>query len=145
MKRIILALAMIPAAAYAMPMSDNYPQTFVAQENSAKKGRPTADRDCLTPTTRDTLTKMERKFRPVKIISTCRPGARIAGTNKISQHAHGNAVDFMAPRGRKAEVVRWLRENNSGLVMTYSRMGHIHFDTGPHIGVACGGCRKKRK
>ena len=43
-----------------------------------------------------------------RLVSTCRPGARIAGTNHISEHAHGRAVDLMVPKGiSKREVVHW--------------------------------------
>ena len=57
----------------------------------------------------------------MQIISTCRPGARIAGSGRISRHASGNAIDFSAG-GRKGAVVRWLIANHkSGGTMTYSR------------------------
>lgn len=66
----------------------------------------------------------------VQVISTCRPGARIATTGKMSKHASGQAIDFRVP-GRKAEVVAWLRQNhNAGGTMTYSDMDHIHVDVG---------------
>ena len=66
----------------------------------------------------------------MQIISTCRPGARIAGTGRISRHASGNAVDFNAG-GRKAAIVRWLIANHkSGGTMTYAGMSHIHVDIG---------------
>ena len=38
----------------------------------------------------------------MQIISTCRPGARIAGSGRISKHASGEAIDFNAGR-RKGE------------------------------------------
>ena len=47
----------------------------------------------------------------VQIISTCRPGARIRGTGRISRHASGNAIDFNAG-GRKGAVVQWLIANH---------------------------------
>jgi uncharacterized protein YcbK (DUF882 family) len=66
----------------------------------------------------------------VQVISTCRPGARIATTGKVSKHASGQAIDFRVP-GRKAEVISWLRQNhNAGGTMTYSDMDHIHVDVG---------------
>jgi uncharacterized protein YcbK (DUF882 family) len=69
----------------------------------------------------------------VQIISTCRPGARIAGSGRISKHASGDAVDFDAGR-RKGDVVRWLIANHkSGGTMTYSDMSHIHIDIGRHF------------
>jgi len=64
-------------------------------------------------------------------VSTCRPGAVIAGSGRPSRHASGNAIDFNAPSGRKPEVVRWLIANHrAGGVMTYSDMNHIHVDIG---------------
>ena len=79
----------------------------------------------------------------MQIISTCRPGARIAGTGRVSRHASGNAVDFNAPGGRKAEIVRWLIANHrSGGTMTYAGMSHIHVDIGPRfVSLGSGGRR----
>jgi peptidase M15-like protein len=89
-------------------------------------------RSCLTPDTRDLLNRVEAAFGPVQIVSTCRPGAVVAGTGHPSQHRYGRAVDFNAPPGKKAAVVQWLIANNpSGGTMTYASMGHIHMDTGP--------------
>jgi uncharacterized protein YcbK (DUF882 family) len=69
----------------------------------------------------------------MQLISTCRPGARIAGSGRISRHASGNAIDFSA-RGRKGAVVRWLIANHKrGGTMTYSNMSHVHVDIGPHF------------
>jgi hypothetical protein len=91
-------------------------------------------RTCLTPAARALLGRIEAQFGRVQVISTCRPGARIAGTGRPSRHASGNAIDFNAPRGRKAQVVRWLIANHrSGGTMTYAGMGHIHVDIGPRF------------
>ena len=69
----------------------------------------------------------------MKIVSTCRPGARIRGTGRISRHASGNAIDFNAGN-RKGDVVRWLIANHkAGGVMTYADMSHIHVDIGYHF------------
>lgn len=91
-------------------------------------------RGCLRPTARALLGRIEAKFGHVQIISTCRPGARIAGSGRPSKHASGEAIDFNAPRGRKGEVVRWLIANHkSGGTMTYADMNHIHVDVGYHF------------
>jgi hypothetical protein len=104
-------------------------------------------RGCLTPAARDLLGRIEAQFGAVRIVSTCRPGAVIAGTGRPSRHASGNAIDFNAPKGRKAEVVRWLIANHhSGGVMTYSDMHHIHVDIGRHfvaLGAPSGGRRSR--
>ena len=92
-----------------------------------------APRKCLKPEIRALLEKVEDLFGPVEVISTCRPGATIAGTGRPSRHASGNAVDFEAG-GRKVQILRWLVANNhTGGTMTYSDMSHIHIDYGPHF------------
>jgi uncharacterized protein YcbK (DUF882 family) len=69
----------------------------------------------------------------VKVISTCRPGAVIAGSGKPSKHRYGLAVDFDAG-SRKQAIVNWLIANHrSGGTMTYARMSHIHVDIGPRF------------
>jgi hypothetical protein len=78
----------------------------------------------------------------MQIVSTCRPGARIAGTGRISRHASGNAIDFNAGR-RKGAVLRWLVANyRGGGTMTYAYMDHIHVDVGRHF-VSLSGSRAR--
>jgi hypothetical protein len=69
-------------------------------------------RTCLSPAARTLLERIEAQFGAVGIISTCRPGAVIAGSGRPSRHASGNAIDFNAPSGRKSEVVHWLLANH---------------------------------
>ena len=108
--------------------------TPLANRSFTRYASPGTSRGCLTSAARALLGRIEAQFGTVQIISTCRPGATIAGTGRISRHASGNAVDFNAPSGRKAAVVRWLIANHrSGGVMTYADMGHIHVDIGPHF------------
>ena len=91
-------------------------------------------RTCLTGPTRALLGRIETQFGHVTLVSTCRPGAVIAGSGRPSKHASGRAIDFNAPSGRKGEVVRWLIANHkSGGIMTYSGMSHIHVDIGPRF------------
>ena len=85
-------------------------------------------RACLTGQTRQVLAGLEARFGAVKVISTCRPGAVIAGSGRPSQHRYGKAVDFM-PNGNRGAMLAWLRSNANGAVITYGS-GHIHFDTG---------------
>jgi uncharacterized protein YcbK (DUF882 family) len=88
---------------------------------------------CLTWEARALLNRIRAQFGNVEIVSTCRPGATIAGTNHPSRHASGRAIDFRVP-GKKGQVVRWLIANHhSGGVMTYSDMDHIHVDIGPRF------------
>lgn len=92
-----------------------------------------APRKCLTAPARALLDRIEEKFGPVRVISTCRPGARIAGSGRISRHASGNAVDFDAG-SRKGAIVSWLVANHKkGGTMTYPNMSHIHVDIGRHF------------
>lgn len=111
-----------------------------------RRGAASASRTCLTPAARALLGRIEAKFGRMQVISTCRPGARIAGTGRISRHASGNAVDFKAS-GKKAQVVRWLIANHrSGGVMTYAGMSHIHVDIGPRfVALNHGGRRSARR
>jgi len=98
-----------------------------------------APRGCLTSAARGLLSRIEGRFGRVNVISTCRPGARIAGTNRISRHASGNAIDFDAG-GRKSQIISWLIANHkSGGTMTYPDMSHIHVDIGPHFVSIAGG------
>jgi hypothetical protein len=103
------------------------------------KDDPQAPRKCLTKPVHDLLDKVEARFGPVKVISTCRPGARIAGSGRISRHASGNAVDFEAGN-RKGAIINWLVANHkTGGTMTYPDMSHIHIDIGQHFVSLAGG------
>ena len=98
-----------------------------------------APRKCLTKPVHALLDKIEARFGPVRVISTCRPGARIAGSGRISRHASGNAVDFEAG-SRKGEIINWLVANHkTGGTMTYPDMSHIHIDIGQHFVSLAGG------
>src|SRR5262245_1573954 len=98
-----------------------------------------APRTCLTPPARALLQRIEETFGPVRLVSTCRRGAIIAGTTRPSRHASGNAVDFDAG-ARKAQIVEWLVANHhEGGTMTYADMDHIHVDIGPHFVSIAGG------
>ena len=100
-----------------------------------------APRACLTSAARALLDRIEQKFGPVKVVSTCRAGATIASTGRPSRHASGNAVDFDAG-SRKAAILEWLIANHrSGGIMTYVGMDHIHVDIGPRFISLAGGRR----
>jgi hypothetical protein len=121
---VIMALAFLASPAHAWPH----------HKSGAKyKGSAGTSRACLTSPAQALLGRIEAKFGSIQIISTCRPGARIAGTGRISRHASGNAVDFNAG-SRKGAVVNWLIANHkSGGTMTYAGMSHIHVDIGAHF------------
>lgn len=107
--------------------------TIGAAEARSSHGSAGTSRGCLTSAARAILSRIEQKFGRMEIVSTCRPGARIAGTGHISRHASGNAIDFHAG-SRKGAVVKWLIANHrGGGTMTYADMSHIHVDIGHHF------------
>jgi len=114
--------------------------TDTTQGSAAEPRDPVeAPRTCLTPPARALLERIEEKFGFVKLVSTCRPGATIAGTGRPSRHASGNAIDFDAG-GRKAQILEWLIANHhDGGTMTYADMDHIHVDIGPPFVSIAGG------
>lgn len=143
---VALALLFVPAAAQAKPYYDGHKKSrsLTGEKYSHNKqgkrrhrgsegGGESASSSCLTSEARALLGRIRSKFGDVEIISTCRPGARIATSGRPSKHASGQAVDFRVP-GRKKEVVNWLINNHhSGGTMTYSDMDHIHVDVGSHF------------
>jgi len=84
---------------------------------------------CLPPIIKKRLGQIRDKFGPVTIISTYRPGARIAGTGRRSKHADCRAVDFKV---RNLEAAHsWLNKNHKGGLGIYSgSCPHIHIDNG---------------
>jgi hypothetical protein len=123
-------LAAIPEPQLA-PLVPPIPQLAIRPPR--RDSRSDRLRECLKPEARALLDRIEAEFGPMEIISTCRPGARIAGTGRISKHATGEAIDFNAG-SRKRVVVQWLIANHkAGGTMTYADMSHIHVDVGQHF------------
>jgi len=114
----------------------------VTASHSGGGGGGGASRGCLQASARALLDRIEAQFGSVRVISTCRPGARIAGSGKPSKHGFGLAVDFDAG-GRKGAIVSWLLANHSaGGTMTYRNMSHIHVDIGQRfVSLGAGGRR----
>lgn len=103
------------------------------RDRTAARDDPSAPRSCLSPQARTLLGRIEAQFGPVRLVSTCRAGARIVGTGRVSKHASGDAIDFDAGSRRQA-IVDWLVANHlAGGTMTYPAMDHIHVDIGPHF------------
>ncbi|HMN38685.1 MAG TPA: D-Ala-D-Ala carboxypeptidase family metallohydrolase [Hyphomicrobium sp.] len=142
------AVLLAPAAAQAKPYygdgahrhrsvtghahSHKYSRKY-AKKSSMGRGQASSSTSCLTSEARALLGRLQSRFGHVQVISTCRPGARIATSGRPSKHASGQAIDFRVP-GRKSEVVKWLVANHhSGGTMTYSDMDHIHVDVGYHF------------
>jgi hypothetical protein len=123
-------LAALPEPQLA-PLVPPVPQLAIRPPR--RDGKSVLLRACLKPAARELFDRIEAEFGPMEIISTCRPGARIAGTGRISKHATGEAIDFNAG-SRKGDVVRWLIANHrDGGTMTYANMSHIHVDVGHHF------------
>jgi hypothetical protein len=132
----------------------NKRNTATASRTSRLKGRAMTamqsgggagtSRSCLQGAARALLERIEQQFGPVQVVSTCRPGAVIAGSGKPSKHRYGLAVDFDAG-SRKQAIVNWLIANHhNGGTMTYARMSHIHFDIGQHfVQLGAGGGRRR--
>jgi hypothetical protein len=100
---------------------------------------------CLPSSLKNTLAQLNARFGTVRVISTHRSGARIAGSGKRSYHADCRAVDFHPPAGKHAAVVAWLAVNHAGGLGTYSgRHSHIHIDSGPRYRFHKGGGSSKR-
>lgn len=89
---------------------------------------------CLPASIKRQIARLENRFGRIRVTSTFRRGARIAGTGRRSRHASCQAIDFNPPRGKYREVVNWLRANHNGGLGTYScAMHHIHIDNGPRV------------
>ncbi len=115
--------------------SKKYVRTAARRYKGGRKAKrsyrkASASRSCLKPSARALLNRIEAKFGPVQVISTCRPGAVIRTSGKPSKHRYGLAVDFNAGSRKKA-IVNWLVANHrAGGTMTYAGMSHIHVDIG---------------
>jgi uncharacterized protein YcbK (DUF882 family) len=144
-----------PQAALPKPQALPQPQALplslpqLQPQKMPLSGRtPTTNTGCLPASLQQALADVQAKFGPVEVVSTHRPGARIAGTGHRSMHASCEAVDFRPARGTYGAVASYLRGSWRGGVGTYSS-GHIHIDTGAnyhwHHGVARGQVRGERR
>jgi hypothetical protein len=138
-----LALASVATPAFAFFQG---PWNANAQRGTVQGyAKASTSRACLTADTRAVLARLEARVGKVRIVSTCRPGARIRGTGRQSKHAIGRAVDFNTPR--KREAIAFLRSQGV-FVMTYCGMSHVHFNTGQRGASFCGSraisARKRR-
>ena len=160
LKRLSTAAIGIVLAAQAMPANANpyygydgrnYGEFHTAPNFGKPAGAPhsaggvvarkagSGSRKGLTPAALALLDRIETQFGGVNVISGYRPGARIAGSGRVSRHASGNAIDFEAG-GRKGAIIQWLVANHkSGGTMTYADMSHIHVDIGQHFVSLSGG------
>lgn len=127
-KKIILT-GIIGAAMFIMLSAIPTVNVFTTQAQAASTST-----GCLPGIIKSRLHQIRKKFGKVRVISSHRPGARIAGSGKRSYHASCRAVDFHPPRGKYRAVVNWLKKVHKGGVGTYScGMHHIHLDNGPRV------------
>ena len=129
-----LIALLVPAVAGAKSyQGDGAKMKYRSMTSRSQESNSGTSRACLTRDARAVLNSIEENFGRVEIVSTCRPGARIATSGRPSKHASGEAIDFRVP-GKKKQVVQWLINNhNDGGTMTYSDMDHIHVDVGNHF------------
>jgi len=122
----------ISSAVIAFALAGVVASPALAGGHEPLRGSYTSSLECLTRPARALIEEIQARFGKMDIISTCRPGARVAGTGQISRHSSGNAIDFIAG-DRKGAVLSWLIANHTnGGTMTYSDSPHIHVDIGPH-------------
>jgi hypothetical protein len=129
-----LAPPLASIAAPAAPLAPSSISMPAARSASTSTG-------CLPATLQGALADVARKFGPVEVVSTHRPGARIAGSGHRSLHANCQAVDFRPARGTYGAVASYLRGSWQGGVGTYSS-GHIHIDTGANYQWHSGGAAR---
>jgi hypothetical protein len=107
----LLALSQLPAAAAGPSGSTN--------------------RACLPAALKNVLAEIESRYGAVRVISTHRPGARIAGSQYASLHASCRAVDFHPAVGTYDQVLAHVCANWKGGIGTYSgQLHHLHLDVG---------------
>ena len=126
LKSLTAAIAALALAAVSM--------TFLPTQATAKRASASSSSSCLPGVLKRRLSQLRSKFGAIRVISTFRRGARIAGTGRPSFHASCRAVDFLPPRGKYSAVANRLKQNHFGGVGTYScGMYHIHMDNGPRV------------
>lgn len=101
-------------------------------------------RACLPGSVKAALSQLDSQFGRIQVISTHRPGARIAGSGRISLHASCRAADFRPPPGRYRAVVAYLRNNFGGEVITY-RGPNAHIHIGDRGGAMYASAARKRR
>jgi uncharacterized protein YcbK (DUF882 family) len=131
--RRLLGLVVMFAALFilAMPMA-----ATPAAAAKRKSGPPKYmySEGCLPAKVKGMLSTVRKKFGPIQVVSTNRPGARILGSGNKSYHSSCRAADFNPPKGKYKQVVAFLKSNWSGGVGTYScNFHHIHIDNGPKV------------
>jgi hypothetical protein len=101
--------------------------TMTVQPVTRSASVPTISLRCLPASIRAALARVDQAC-GIKIISTHRPGAMIAGTKHPSMHATCRAADFTSRD--YACVYRELADWPGKLSTDAGRIGHVHIDDG---------------
>jgi hypothetical protein len=139
----VSACALVSVFGVSTPASAKTLQEYGQQSSdlSARRGPSTAP-GCLPAEIKAALARVRADCGRVQVVSTPRPGARIAGSGRRSYHASCRAVDFNAPKGCALGVLSgW----QGGLGVYSGAMNHLHIDNGPRVRFAHGGGRRAAK
>lgn len=109
----------------------------VKRDHSTVGGRPLTA--CLPKSIREALARVDKAC-GIRVISTHRPGAIIAGTNTPSMHATCRAADFTS---KDYACVYQTLSGWRGKLSTDYRIGHVHIDDGRYARFVHGGQRKR--
>ncbi len=162
--RAILATALLclfsfPASAFDRTHPTNpwaaemsAPSLYQKREKSARKARhvrhvkvrakvrSSANTACLPYQIKAALEKANQAC-GITVISTHRPGARIAGTGHQSMHATCRAADFTTRN--PPCVIQALADWRGKLSTDYHRVRHFHIDDGSYARFAHGGGHRR--
>jgi len=118
------------------PAPKKFRQRYEYRDRSFQSASKATARGCLHPSAQVLLAGLEARFGSVKLVKTCVPGARIAGSGRPSYHGGDHrAFDFKVPHaGSHRAIMGWLATNSPGVTISYSGRlaGIIHTDTGPY-------------
>jgi len=106
---------------------------------SARAARADASLGCLPASIKAALARANNAC-GIHVISTLRPGARIAGTGHRSMHARCRAADFTS--AKYGCVYRVLAGWPGQLSTDARRMRHVHIDDGRYARFVHGGHRR---
>lgn len=134
---LLLLPAEVNARSCAMETWPCFEKASLAPQ-AATRGRSSSagERDYsssgLPASVRAALSDVRSSCSGFRVISMHRPGARVAGTGRVSLHAYGLAADFRVSNYGCAYGV--LQRHNVGWSRDGGRCGHIHVSDGSRIG-----------
>lgn len=140
MRTLSMAIALVAGFALSTPTAE-------AKSKYVKQPAYSVSTNCLPKQLKYYLGEVNRRFGKVRVISSFRRGAVIAGTRKRSKHASCQAVDFKVASNQNA-AARWLKTQPIEVITYSGLMSHIHIATAsgkPYRGHKVVGSSKKRK